>query len=127
MTAFSLRKQLTVMLLLVAVLLAPLNSFAHDATSGASKDTCACQLLLPDCGTDESGDQPDHYPGNNTGDCCDSEECCPDAAEPPIFCDLRVNISGRQLFHPNINCHIPEVYLAIFVPPENRSLSKPLQ
>jgi hypothetical protein len=115
----SLRKQLTAFLLLLAMFLAPLNSFAHDVTSGASEDTCACELLPTECDTDELGDQSDHFPCNSANDCSDSEDCCPDAAEPAFFCNLRLNISVNQLSHSNTHAHIPEVYLAIFVPPEN--------
>jgi hypothetical protein len=115
----SIRKQLTAILLLVAVLWAPLNSLDHDATSEASKETCACLLWLTDCGSDRSVDQSDHFPGSSADDCSDSEECSPDAAEPAFFCNLRLNNSEKQLSHPNTHGHIPEVYLAIFVPPEN--------
>ncbi|MDD2733686.1 MAG: hypothetical protein PHF56_07065 [Desulfuromonadaceae bacterium] len=115
----SVRKQLMAYLLLVVVLLLPINSFAHDMTSGASKDKCACQLMLPDVSTDGSGDPSNKYPVNNPDDCCDSEECCPDAADPPIFSVVGVNISGKHLFHPHTNAYIPVVYLAIFVPPES--------
>jgi hypothetical protein len=125
--SMSLRKQLTALLLIVAVLLVPINSFAHDVTSGASNDTYACQLFLTECGADERGEPSDHFPGNNADECCDNEECCPDGAEPPIFCALRVNISEKQLSQPLTNGRFPEVYLAIFVPPESRSLSIQLQ
>jgi hypothetical protein len=115
----SLRKKLTVFLLLFALLLMPFNTFAHDVTSAASKDTCACELLPTECDTGETSDLSDHFPGNSGDDCSDSEECCPDAAEPAFFCNLRLNISVNQLSQSNTHAHIPEVYLAIFVPPEN--------
>jgi hypothetical protein len=115
----SLRKQMTVFLLHFALLLVPINTFAHDLTSAAFKDTCACELLATECDTDEMGDQSDHFPGSSADDCSDSEECCPDATEPANFCNLRFNISVNQLSHPNTHGHISEVYLAIFVPPEN--------
>ena len=114
----SLLKQLTSFLLIVAVLLAPLYSFAHHLQSGAAKNTCACQLTLTDCASDESGDRPDRESPNNAFDCCDGEGCCQDAAESPVCCDLRGNVSWEQLFHINIQNHLPEVYLAIFVPPQ---------
>lgn len=113
----SLRKQL-MNFLLIAALLAPLNTFAHEVTSEAAQDTCVC-LLLAKCETDESGKRQGHFPGNNAADHCDNKDCCPDAAEPPLFCALRVNISESQLFHPLTSGRFPEVYLAIFVPPEN--------
>ncbi len=119
----TLRKYLTVLLLLVAVLLIPLNSFAHEVTSGAATGPSVCCLLLTDCSTDERGEQPDHYPGNNADDCCDCVECCPDATEPAFFCGLRSNISAKQHFHPYTNGHSPEVILAIFVPPQSCSLT----
>ena len=112
-------KQLTAFLLLVAVLLVPINSFAHDETSGALKDTCACKLLLADCGEDERGGQPDHYPDNGSDDCCDSDNGCPDTADSPILCDVKVYFSVKQLFNSNTNSPPPKVFLAIVVPPEN--------
>jgi hypothetical protein len=115
----SICKQLTAILLLVAVLWAPLNSLAHDATSEASKETCDCLLWLTDCGSDRSGEESDQYPGNDAGKSCNSEESFTDAAEPAFFCNLRLNISVNQLSCANTHGHIPEVYLAIFVPPEN--------
>ncbi|MGA7828222.1 MAG: hypothetical protein WCA04_11210 [Geobacteraceae bacterium] len=115
----SLRRQLSVFLLLVAVLLVPIKSFAHDAASGALKDACACQLLLADCCEDERGGQPDHYPDKSTNDCCDSDNGCPDTADSPILCDVKVNFSVRQLFDSTTNSSPPKVFLAIFVPPEN--------
>ena len=120
------RKQLTAFLLLFAVLLAPINSFAHNVTSGAAQDTCAQQFVSTGCGTDDSEKQSDHCPGNNAADHCDSMDCCPDAAEPPFLCVLRVSIPERQLSLSLNNGHLPEVYLAIFVPPESRTLSNQL-
>ena len=116
----SIHNNLTVLLLLVAVLLAPLNSFAHEVTTGAAKVPCVCHLT--DCSTDENGSQPDHYPGSNGADCCDTEDCCPDATEPPDFCNLTKYTSVKQIFQPSTNGHFPRVYLTIFVPPENSSL-----
>lgn len=112
-------KQLTALLLLVAVLLVPINSFAHDVTSGAFKDTCACQLLPADCGTDERDAQPDHYPDNGADDCCDSDKGCPDTADSPILCDVKVIFSVKQLFDSTTKSYPPKVFLAIVVPPEN--------
>ena len=117
----SLGKQLTVVLLLVVVLLVPL--IAHDLTSGASKNTCACQLLLTDCSTDQRQDQSDPFPAN-TDHRCDCQEGGTDTAEPPVAYDMTGGFSSREAFQPSINGHIPDVYLAIFVPPENRSFPK---
>jgi hypothetical protein len=117
----SLRKYLPVLLLLVAVLQAPLNSFAHNLTSGAALNSCSCELLTTACCADEKSELPDHFPGNGNGDCCDCDECCPDASEPPISCTLRVTFSAKQHFHQYADGHVPEVYLAIFVPPQSCS------
>jgi hypothetical protein len=114
-----LMKQLTVLLLLLSVLLAPVNSYAHDVRSGASKDTCACEILTMAFNIDELGDQSDHFPDNSTNDRSDSKECCPDYAEPELFCNLSLHFAVNQLSHSNTHWHIPEVYLAIFIPPEN--------
>jgi len=111
---------LTALFLLIAVLLAPLNSFAHEVTTGAAKVPCACHLT--DCSTDGKDSQPDNYPGSNGADCCDTEECCPDATEPPASCNLSTYIPVKQHFQPHTNGHFPRVYLTIFVPPENSSL-----
>lgn len=115
----TLRKQLTAFILLFSVFLVPLYSFAHDAVSESSKDVCACHFLLTDRGNDERGGQQDHFPGNTANDCCDSEECCPDAAEPPVIFDLSAHVSRKHRFHPHTNGYIPEVYPVIFVPPES--------
>ena len=122
MTA-SLRQQLISLLLVVAVLLVPLNSFAHHLKDGAAKDICACQLTLTDCGSDDRGDQPIHDPGNGASDCCDGEGCCQDAAEPPFSCGLSGNVLQVQSFQFAIPRKIPDVYLAIFVPPESCSFT----
>lgn len=113
-------KNLTVILLLVAVLLAPFNSFAPDAASGAATDPCACHLLLTDCCADEKGD---HCPGNNSGGGCGCEEACADAAEQPLCHELRVHITVRPLSLPSATTHISKVYLTIFVPPQSCSLT----
>jgi hypothetical protein len=118
----SLRIKLTALLLLVTVFLVPLNSFAHTMTSGVvDSPPCACQLA--DCHPDERGGQPENYPDSNGDDCCDCEGCCPDATEPPVSYNLRINISTYQHFHPYANGLFLEVYLTIFVPPENSSLA----
>jgi hypothetical protein len=113
-----LRTQLMIVLLLVTVLLAPFNSCAHDATSGAS-DLCACHQLPADCGA--GGDQPDGSPDNDGPTCCDCEDHCQQTAEPAIFGTSRLNIPGKQLYPPTTRGLAPEVYLAIFVPPQNYS------
>lgn len=119
----TLQKNLTVILLLVAVLLAPVNSFALDAAFGAATDPCACHLLLTDCCEDEKGGQQNHCPGNSADGCCDCEEACADAAEQPLYNDLRVNISVRPLSLPSATNHVSKVYLTIFVPPQSCSLT----
>jgi hypothetical protein len=116
----SLRKQLMAFFLLVAVLLAPFNSFAQDVTSGA-KDTCACHLMPADCGAADEGGLQDGCPGDSGQQCCDCEDHGPEAAELPTPCKLSLNIPEGQLFHPITIGLIPEVYLAIFVPPQSCS------
>lgn len=111
-------KQLMAFMLVVAVLLVPLHSVAHDVTSAAAPGNCSCQMVAADANVDNSGQQPDQCPGNNAGDCCDSEECGQEATEPPFACDVKVNSSVKQLFSTDSHNHIPTVYLAIFVPPE---------
>lgn len=111
-------KRLMVFLLVVAVLLVPLHSVAHDVTSAAAQCTCACQVVTADCSMNNSGQQSGQCPGNNAGDCCDSEECGQEATEPPFACDVKVNSSVKQQFSTDYHSHIPTVYLAIFVPPE---------
>jgi hypothetical protein len=113
---FTLRKQLAAFLLLVAVLLAPLTSFAHDAASGAA-DTCACNMMPDDCGADE-GDQSDGCPDTNGQKCCDCEDHCKQAAELSSLGDLNLYIPNKPIFRPITLVLIPEVYLAIFVPPQ---------
>jgi hypothetical protein len=120
------RKQLTAFLLLFVVLLVPIISFALDVTSGAAQDTCARQFVSPGCGMDDSEKQSDHCPGNHAANHCDSIDCCPDAAEPPRLYVLRVSIPERQLSLSLNNGPLFEVYLAIFVPPESRTLSNQL-
>ena len=112
---FPLRKQLAVFLLLVAVLLAPLSSFAHDVTSGAT-DTCACHLMPDDCSAEEGG-QSDGCPDADGQERCDCEDHCKQAAELSFHGNLTLYIPDRQVFHPVTQVLMPEVYLAIFVPP----------
>jgi hypothetical protein len=111
-------KRLMVFLLVVAVILVPFHSLAHYVTSDAAEGTCACQMVTADGSVNNSGQQPDQCPGNNDGDCCDSEECGQEATEPPFACDLKVNSSVKQRFSTDSHNHIPTVYFAIFVPPE---------
>jgi hypothetical protein len=113
---FSLRKQLAVFLLLVAVLLAPLSSFAHDVASGAT-DTCACHLMPDDCGAD-AGDPADGCPDADGQERCDCEDHCTQAAELSPLGDLSLYLADKPIFHPITLVLIPEVYLAIFVPPQ---------
>jgi len=112
---FSLRKQLAAFLLLVAVLLAPLSSFAHDVASGAA-DTCACHLTSSDCGASE-GDA-NGCPGDAGQGCCDCEDHCKQAAELWFPGNLSLCSTDKQLFPPVTQFLIAAVYLAIFVPPQ---------
>jgi hypothetical protein len=120
------RKELNAFLLILVVLLVPINSFARDVTSVVVQGTCTQQFVSTGCSTDDSEKQSDHCPGNNAADHCDSIDSCPDAAEQPILCVLRVSIPERQLSLSLNNGPLPEVYLAIFVPPESRTLSNQL-
>lgn len=116
-------KQLIAFLLIFALLQVPLNSFAPETASGGSQNTCQCEMLLADCGTDEKGEESNHYPGGSANDCCDSEEPSADAAEPQLAGNIKINISARNFSSPNTTDHVPKVYLTIFVPPENCSLA----
>ncbi len=109
------------MLLLVALLLLPLNAFAHDLKSEAGQKPAVCQMAPTDGFSDLPQDRSDHCPDNTADNSCESEECCPDSTEPPPCSGLRVNISATELFHPGRYVHIPEVYLTIFVPPQSCS------
>jgi hypothetical protein len=111
-------RQLAAIILLVAVLLVPLTSLAHDLDSGVMKDTCACQLLHDGCTPDTSGQSSDG-PCKDSGGCCDHEECCHESAEPPCATVMQVSPSALKLFRPYSAGAIPKVYLAIFVPPES--------
>jgi len=111
-------RQLAAIILLVAVLLAPLNSIAHDLNSGAMKEACACQMLQDDCTHDGNG-QPDDCPCAGSGDCCDHEECCHDSLEQSHDSGFNIYPPPMKLFHPEPARSFPEVYLAIFVPPES--------
>jgi len=111
-------RQLAVIILLVAVLLVPLTSNAHDLESGVMKDSCACQLLQDGCTPDTSGQSSDD-PCEDSGGCCNHEECCHDSMEQPHDSGLNIYPSPMQLFHPEPVKTFPKVYLAIFVPPES--------
>ena len=111
-------KQLIALVIVVAVLLVPLHSVAHDVKTGAVQDFCACQLLPNDSSSGGPEEQTDHSPGNNNGDCCDSEDCNQEASEPPAACKSAILFSEKQLFYSDSSRHILSVYLAIFVPPE---------
>jgi len=114
------KKCLPLIVLIVTMLLVPLNAFAHDVKSDATKSFCACHLH--DFNADGSP-QPDHSPCGTTDDSCDCEGCCPEATEPSSFCGLRVTVSVTQLFHLPVNSFFPKVYLTIFVPPQSYSLT----
>lgn len=117
----TLKKYLTYLFLLVAMLLVSFNSFAQDVQSGAAKDECACHLF--DHAPVERGGLPDHAPDSHTDDCCDCEGCYPETLAQSSFCILRVSVSVKPLFHPPANSFFPEVYLTIFVPPQSCSLT----
>ena len=114
------KKYLPLIVLFVAMLLVPLNAFAHEVKSGAVQGGCACHLL--DHVPGERGGQPDHNPDSHTDDCCGCEECFSDAMDPSTFSGLSVTISVNQQLPPLPDSFFPVVYLTIFVPPENSSL-----
>lgn len=118
-TITSICRELTALLLLLAVLMLPLNSVARDLSPSATKDSCACQSLFNEPAADANQEQTAPCPGSNTGDCCDSQERGSDAAAAPLLGASRTTISDRQLFHPSAAGFTPEVYLAIVVPPES--------
>lgn len=110
-------RQLAVIVLLVAVFLAPLTLAAHSLDSGMTEDMCACHLLQNDCGHDKN-DNHNEMPCDSSGDCCD-EDCCHDSAEPPSINAMIIGASNLQQFQKYAVLIPPEVYLAIFVPPES--------
>lgn len=112
-------KQLMACLIIVTVFMIPLHSSAYGVASGTTHDCCTSLLMTVDCSVDNSSQQPDQFPFDNSGDCCDSEECGQEATETPVACDVRVNPSVKQLFSSDSPSHIPTVHLAIFVPPES--------
>jgi hypothetical protein len=111
-------KQLTTIVLLVTVFFAPLTSIAHDLKSGAMKEACACQLLQDDGPGDGNG-QSNDCPSDNSGNCCDHEECCHDSMEQAHDSGLNIHPSLTQVFYLKPVGTSPKVYLAIFVPPES--------
>jgi hypothetical protein len=113
----TLKRYLTFIFLLVAMLLVSFKSFANEVKSAAAKSSCVCPLA--EHNPDESGSRPDHYPAGNGDDCCDCEGCCPDATEPASFCGLRVTVSLEQLSYLPAKSFFPKVYLTIFVPPQS--------
>jgi len=112
------KKSLSFILLLVAMLLVSFNAFAHDVKSGAVQDGCACHLL-----DHEKGGQPEHNSDSPGEDSCGCEESCSDATDPSVFSGLKVTVSVNQHIQPHSDSFFPVVYLSIFVPPENSSLT----
>jgi len=112
-------KQLTVIILLVTVLIAPLTSIAHDLNSGAMKEPCVCQMLQGDCPHDGKGQSDGDCPCDGSGDCCDHEERCHDSMEQAHDSGLNIHPSPIRVFHLEPARTFPKVYLAIFVPPES--------
>jgi hypothetical protein len=111
-------RQLTVILLLVTVLCAPFTSIAHDLKSGAMTAESTGQVLQ-NIGTHDGTGLPVDCPCDGSGDCCDHEECCEDALEPPCASELVIYPDLMQVFQPYSARALPEVYLAIFIPPES--------
>ena len=108
------------MFLFVAMLLVPLNAFAHEVKSGTVLEGCACHLL--DHAPGERDGQSEQNPDSHGEDCCGCEECCPDVTDPSVFSGLKVTLSVNPHVRPHPESFYPVVYLTIFVPPENSSL-----
>lgn len=118
--ALSFCRQLAGILLLVAVLLAPLTSVAHSFENVMMEDACSCHMLQNDCHHESNDNQEeDDMPCDSNGDCCDHEECCHDSAEPPFMHAIIADASVLKQFYPYPRQIPPKVYLDIFVPPES--------
>jgi len=115
------KKYLTYIFMFVAMLLVSFNAFAHDVKSASAKDGCARHLVDP--APIEGDDQPEHYPDSHGDDCCGCEEWSADAIAPAVFFGLRESVSVSQCKQPHSDSFFPIVYLTIFVPPENSSLT----
>lgn len=114
---FIFSRQLAAILLLVAVFLVPLTSAAHSLDTVMIEDTCVCHLLQDDSGHENSGNHGE-MPCDSTDDCCD-EDCCHNVAEPPFMHAMIIGASIVKKFYQYSVQIPPEVYLAIFVPPES--------
>ena len=111
-------RRLSALLLLVTVLILPLDSLAHNLTSGQAQHSCACHSLDADSPADHSDGEPERHHDSGTGDCSDSEEHGHDAAEIFPF-SLAPLVPARPLFHAGSGAYLPKVYLSIFVPPQS--------
>ena len=105
-----------------AVVVAPFSSPAQLVPLETTSTRC-CQLssVADDKGGPEKQQHElpeDHVPG-----CCDSQPSSADAAEPCEKCEAWLTTLARRLCISNPHQYIPEVYLAIFVPPESSTRS----
>lgn len=116
---FSPARQLTAILLLVVVLLAPLNSIAHVLNPSAMVDRCVLQLQSSGCNGESNDEFPENHPENHAKDCCDHEECFPDDLVSTGSFEIEKYVIKNKLFCPNTAKPLPEVYLPLFVPPES--------
>lgn len=108
-------RQLTAFLLLVLVLLAPYNAIAHDL---AMMETYACQVLQGEC-TNNGNGHSETSPCNETQESCEHEECGQDSMESPHGTKVNASFSRKHQFPSDAANLLPEVFLAIFVPPES--------
>ncbi|WP_157698759.1 hypothetical protein [Geobacter sp. DSM 9736] len=124
MTEF-LRFQLAGLILLAALLLAPLCLSAEDTAPGGVKSAPPHAVMTATCADHEPGSPPVSGPEHHREDCCDSPES-PEVAEPPTASHAEAAACGQQSYPPEHTDRLSDVFLSIFVPPENPFLS-PLQ
>lgn len=108
---------------ILAVVVAPFSSPAQPVPSGTMSTQCGCQ---PSSVADDKGDpekQQHELPEDPVPGCCDSQPSSADAAEPCEKCESWLTTLARRLCISNVHQYIPEVYLAIFVPPESSTRS----
>jgi len=101
-----------VLLALLSVLLAPVAAVCHTG-----------QATAPPAMTDQHHEGcPDHQSQPDDDDCCASS-ACPCACHAPLTTAVMFPPPPLFSFEPfsEVTHRLPAVYLAIFVPPQNRS------
>lgn len=111
----SLLKPLRFLFLLVLLALMPVTSIVHAIEAGTCGDTCVSQQLLH--GSHHGDHDRDGTPSDTQDHCCD-DDCCHDSLEPPLQATTINHPAVPTGFRPYVLHSPPEVYLAIFVPPE---------